>query len=233
MVDLTGDADQLEAVLVALTPEAVGMQRLRAQCDRIEGRVEMADRRVDVGRFDRVAAHQMQAVEHLGHPHEVLVVVAVADAARAVEAGHVRRAGHCAERDCVVADVQVVRRIDGVEREARRRLGDVLHHHLAVEAHPVRALLDAGAGLGQHGPRVGVEEVHPHLFEDLHRRVVDRFEALRRHSLDGLVLHPRLGLRALGRKNLTGLASLTAAAFNAGSTAPGAGLFGLVHETTP
>ena len=60
---------------------------------------EVADRRVDVDRLDRVAGDEVDRVEHLREPQQVLVVGPVADPAAAVEVEHVRGAGDRAERD--------------------------------------------------------------------------------------------------------------------------------------
>ena len=43
-------------VQIALAPERIGVDRLVGQRQHVEQRVEMADRGVDVGRLDRIAA---------------------------------------------------------------------------------------------------------------------------------------------------------------------------------
>ena len=79
------DADHLEHVDVALATEAVAVDRLVHQGQRVERRVQVADAVVEVDRLDRVAGQEMDGVERLAEPQQVLVVGAVADPPAAVE----------------------------------------------------------------------------------------------------------------------------------------------------
>ena len=92
LVDAAGDPGHLERVEVPLPAEAVGVERLVGEGHHVVDRVEVADRRVDVDRLDRVAGEEVDRVEHLEEPDEVLVVGPVADPPAAVEVGDVRRA---------------------------------------------------------------------------------------------------------------------------------------------
>ena len=63
VVDPARDLDHLDRVEIALAPEAVGVDRLVRQRQHVEERVEMADRGVNVDRFDRIAAPEMDGIE--------------------------------------------------------------------------------------------------------------------------------------------------------------------------
>ena len=148
VVDASGDPGHLEAVTVALPAEAVGVERLVRQRERVVGRVEVAHGRVDVDRLDRIAGEEVDGVEHLGQPQQILVVGPVADSPAALEIGHVRRARHRPEREVVAADHEVVVGVAGVQGERRRRGGDQRRDHVGVESDPLAPRLDVGAGVG-------------------------------------------------------------------------------------
>ena len=119
-------------------PEPVAVDRLVGERQHVVDRVEVADRRVDVDRLDRVAGEEVDDVEHLAEPDEVLVVGPVADPPAAVEVVDVRRARHRPEGDPVAADLEVVRRVRGVERERRRRGLDPLERPARARSGPAR-----------------------------------------------------------------------------------------------
>ena len=96
----------------------------------------MAHGGVEVDGLHRVAGQEVDDVEVLAQPEQVLVVGPVADPAAAVHVGHVGRAGHGAEGHGRSADGQAVVGVPGVEAERRGRGGDPLEHHVRVEAHP-------------------------------------------------------------------------------------------------
>jgi len=114
--------------------------------------------------------------------------------------GHVRRRGDRAEDHVIATDPQVTGRVRGMERELRRGRRHERLDHLAVEPHPFA--VDRGAGLSPHAQRLGVQEVHPGLFEHSQRREMDRFQLVVRHHAGRLETAPvqvpgRLG-RCLG-----------------------------------
>ena len=88
------------------------------------GRVQVADAVVQVDRLHRIAGQEVDGVERLRQAEQVLVVLPVADAPAAVQVGHVRRAADGPERHPVAAELEVVGRVPGVERERRRRRPD-------------------------------------------------------------------------------------------------------------
>ena len=85
--------------------------RLVGQGQEVVDGVQVADRRVEVDRLDRVAGEEVDDVEHLEQADEVLVVGPVADPPPAVGGEDVGRAGYGAEGDVVAADDQVVLRV--------------------------------------------------------------------------------------------------------------------------
>ena len=143
-VDAARDADHLEGVDVALPSQAVGVDRLVHQGQRVERGVEVADAVVEVDRLDRVAGEEVDRVERLAQAEQVLVVGAIADPPAAVEVGDVGRAADRPERDPVAAELQVVLGVPGVQGERRRRGPDQLRDHVRVEPHAQRALGRSG-----------------------------------------------------------------------------------------
>ena len=75
--------------------------------------------------------------------------------------------------------------IAGVEREAARRLGDMLQHQPAVEAHAAVGAIDRRAMGGQDIERLGVQDLEAEILQDPHRGVVDALELLGLDDLDG------------------------------------------------
>jgi len=200
VIDASSDADQLEAIAVPLPTQAVGVDRLVGQRQRVVRGIEMADGRVDVDRLDRVTGDEVDDLEHLGEADEVLVVGPVAHPPAALQVGDVRGTRDGAEGDPVAADPQVPRRVPGMERERRRRSRDDRQDHRPIEPYALAADLDACAGGGQQRPGIGVQEVHADLLEDAQGRLVDRLQLIGRDGLGRCVAHPRLGPRSLRRQ---------------------------------
>ena len=93
---------------------------------------------VDVDRLDRVAGEEVDGVQRLPEAQQVLVVLAVADAPPTIEVRHVRRRADRPERHPVAAELEVARRVPGVERERRGGRPDRLGDHVRVEPHALR-----------------------------------------------------------------------------------------------
>src|SRR3954454_15479 len=197
LVDAAGDPDHLEDVDVALAAEAVAVDRLVHQRQRVEGRPEVTDAVMEVDGLHGVARQEMDRVEHLREPQQVLVVGTVADPAAPIEIGDVGRAPDRAECDPVATEPDVVRRIPGVEREAGRRRPDPLLDHLWLEADAGGVRLCVRARIAEDLSRVWVEEIHPDLGEDAERRDVDRLELVLGDDGRRTVAHARLSPRTL------------------------------------
>jgi hypothetical protein len=89
---------------ISIAPETVGVDRLVGQRQHVEQRVEMADRGGNVDRLDRIAADEMNRIETLPKPDEVLIV---APGARTPPSRSVERIGgarHRAESDAPSAN---------------------------------------------------------------------------------------------------------------------------------
>ena len=154
VVDAAGDADHLEARRCCAGGRGcrqwIGLSiSVSGVVDRVAGGgPTCGGRPARPGSRDR----KWTALSDLGQPQQVLVVGPVADPPAAVEVGDVRRAADGPERHPVAAELDVVRRVPGVERERRRRGPDQLGDHLRVEPDALRAGLDVGAGR-RAGPR--------------------------------------------------------------------------------
>ena len=203
-VDAAGDADHLEHVDVALAAEAVAVDRLVHQGQRVVAGPQVPDAVMEVDRLHRVARQEVDGVERLGQAQQVLVVGPVADPPAAIEVGDVGRAADGPERDPVATELDVTRGVAGMERELRRRGLDQLGDHRGVEAHPLRIGLDGRPGGAQDLARVGVEEVHPDLGQDAQRAGMDRLELVGRQQLGRAVAQARLGPRRLLRQRRCG-----------------------------
>jgi hypothetical protein len=180
---------------IALLAQAVGVDRLVRQREHVEQRVEMPDRGVDVRGLDRIAAPEMHGRQRVSQPDQVLVVDAVAGTAAALAIGGVGRAGDRAEGQRVAADLDRLARVAGMEPEAARRLAEEALDQRRVEAHAVGVRVDVGASILEQRLRLGVEDVHPDLFEDGQRRAMDRLELVRRHRRHRREGQPRLRRR--------------------------------------
>ena len=67
-----------------LSSEAVAMNNLVGQRQLVEDAIQMANRRMHIDRFDRISAHQMNAVEVLAHLDEVAITLHVTGAPTSV-----------------------------------------------------------------------------------------------------------------------------------------------------
>ena len=76
---------------------------------------EVAHRRVDVDRLDRIAAGRVEDVVHLRELQEIAEVLLVAGPAATVEVGAVRRRRHLREDQIVAAEAHIVRRVARVD----------------------------------------------------------------------------------------------------------------------
>ena len=200
VVEAAGEASHLDRVGDPLPAQRVGVDRLVGECQQVPQRVEVADRGVDVDRLDRVAGEEMDRVEHLAEPDQVLVVGPVADSPATIEVRDIRRGRNRPERGPVATDLEVVGGVRGVERELRRRGLDPLEDHVPVESDALGAFLHARTRAPEHLACAIVEEVHPDLLEDAERAEVDRFELVGRHDLGRPNADPGLGPRALLRE---------------------------------
>ena len=168
-VDAACDADHLEAVDVALTPEAVAVQALVGHGEDVVRGFEVSDRRVDVDRLDRIARHVVDDVEHLRQAEQILEALAVADAAHAVTVDVVGRTGHRAEGHPAPADAQVASGVPAVQSELRRCRGDRPLDQFAWEPHPMVRLVDIGTCVTHDAARLRTEELHTDALEDRER----------------------------------------------------------------
>ena len=115
------------------------MQQLVGEREHVEGRLEMADRVVQVDRLDGIAADEVDDVERLAQPQQVAERGPVARPADTVEVDDVGRAADRSEREMVAADRERVLRVPRVHLERRRAGPDQVGHQLRVEADAVGA----------------------------------------------------------------------------------------------
>ena len=114
--------------------------------------MEVADRGVHVDRLDRVAADEVDALEHLRQPAEVLVVGAVAGAPAAIEVARVGRRSDGAERE---PSPPMCSECAGFHECSVNSAGAVTINcldHRRVERHLL--LAHGGAGRARRSPRV-------------------------------------------------------------------------------
>ena len=129
------------------------MDGLIRQRQHVEERVEVADGSVDVDRLDRVAAPEMNRIERLPEPKEVLVVAMVAGPSAAGAIEGVGGAGDGTESDVTAPDGQIARGVARVQGELLRREPDLRFDEGGIEPHPARGGIDVGPGVLQRGAR--------------------------------------------------------------------------------
>ena len=134
---------------------------------------------LQIHRFDRVAAEQMNAIERLTEPHKIVEVPFVARPPPAVKIGDVRRAGHGAEGQPTTADFKIALGIARMKGKASGCLLHAFHDQAAVETHPVLAWFDVGTRALENVVGARMEKVHPDFLENGQCRILDR---LRRPS---------------------------------------------------
>ena len=113
----------------------------------------------------------VEVVVDLRELREAAVIVERRVAAEPVLA-HERRALHGHEDHRVAAHLEAALGVAGVQRECRRRLGDLLEHEVGVEPHDV--VLDGLAGLAEETQRLGMVKGDPDLLEQTPPAALDR-----------------------------------------------------------
>jgi len=190
LVDAAGDAGHLDGVQVARPTEAVDERDLVRERQHVVGGLEVPDGRVQVHGFDGVSRHRVDGVEDLPHLDEVPVVVPVAVAPVASQAGDEGRAGNRRVDDVVAAEHEVSVGVAAVQGELVWRRRDQAFDEVGVKPDPLA--VDVGAGVGQLAAGGVVEEVDAGLGEDPQRRLVDGLELVVGHGTDGVEQHPGL-----------------------------------------
>ena len=208
------DAHHLHHVLDPLGAQRIGMGDLVGQRQLVIKHVQVPHRGVDVLRFNRIAADEMDAVEILAELQQGAAHLAVAG--NLAPQFHVPVSG--GRRD--VAEIQVppthgdlavgVAWRDG---PAFGRVGDRLHHEIAAHAHALAVDVAAAGGL-ECLDRLGVQKGDPDLFEDAHRAIMNRGDAFGVQRLDrGVDVDRRVPGHLLDRRGAApGGISRTAAA---------------------
>ena len=167
-----GDADRMAAG---------GLVRQREDAAH---RVEVARVERDVVGLDGPAARQIEIVEVLRQPAEVIEIGQHGLAALQTAADE-RRPLHRDEDHGVAADANVPRPVARMQRELARRLGHHLKHPFRVEEDDVA--LDPLPGFGEHAERLRVVEADAELRHQPHPAALDRGEAVGRDRLEAWV----------------------------------------------
>src|SRR5271169_3394451 len=152
----------------------------------------MSNRGVKVDRFDGIAAPDMNGIESLPEPQEILIVAMISWTSAAVTIERVRRAGHRTESDVFIADDYVSLRVARVQREALRRETDLRFDERGIEAHAVRAGIDVRAALAEDCLGLVVEDIDADFLQHRERGSMNGFELVSRDELDRR--KPRAGL---------------------------------------
>ena len=109
VVNLSRNTYHLEHVLVALAAEAVAVQSLVGVREHVVRAFEVADRGVQVDRFDGVARYEVNDVEYLRKFEQIAEVFARARVAAAFEVDKIWRAGYRSKGHIVAANIESVR----------------------------------------------------------------------------------------------------------------------------
>ena len=138
-----------------------------------------------VGRLDRVAAEEMQAVEPLGQAQEIAIIPEVAFTAPALEIVDEGWAGNRREGDAVASDGERALRVAGMEREGAGRGGHGMRDELPGQAHSRRAAIHVGARVMEHCTCPLVQEFDADLLENGKGPVLDAGDFIPGHRLQG------------------------------------------------
>ena len=185
LVDPARDPGHLDTVQDALAPERIGMVEFVGQANEARDAVEMTGRGRQIHRLHGIASEQVNTIERLAEADQIVEVRLIAGPPPAGDIGDVGGAGNSAESQPAAADLEIVLGVACVKLVSGGRLRHALHDQCAIEAHPVCPGLDIGASVSQKVVGAGMEKVHPDLFEDGQRRVLDRGEAVFIQNLDG------------------------------------------------
>jgi hypothetical protein len=139
------------------------VDRLVHERERVVRGVQVTDAVVDIDGLHRIPGQEMDRIQQLRQPQQVLVVLAVAGPSSAIEVGDIGRAPHGPEGDPIATELDVALGVAGMKRERRRGRPDRLGHEVRVEANALRVWLDLRARRAQHLARIGIEEVHADL----------------------------------------------------------------------
>ena len=112
------------------------MQRFVREREKVVSGMEMSNRRVDIGRLDRVTAVHVNRIEVLCQFQQVSKVLTVSVPTTRGSVGYERRARHRTEDHVVSADSEIVRRVWGMKCELARRAHDDLGDHLGIKPDP-------------------------------------------------------------------------------------------------
>ena len=157
----------------------------------------MANRSMNIDRFDGVAGNEVDRVQHLTEFQQIVKSGPITYVAHTIEADDVRRAGDAPVGHPIAADVEVLLRVPAVQHELSRSRGDALEDHLLRETHVQPRFVDIGTRFAEQTARLAVPDIHPDPFENRQRCVVDRFELVSRDDLGVVETHARLLPRAL------------------------------------
>ena len=193
VVDRRAIAHHLDQVAVALPAEASRLCRTLSVSVRTSSAgLEVADRRVEVDRLDRVAADEVDGLEVLAQLEQVVEAGSVA---RGGARRRGRRVGRAARRSRRRGESPpMCREWAGFHECSWNSLGHVATRSSTIAGSKrTRCTVDLGAGVMQEVARLRVEEVHADVGEHPQRSRVDRFQLVGRYDLGRAVAHPRLG----------------------------------------
>ena len=142
------------------------MDRFVGEGQQVPERVEVADRGMDVDGLDGVTGEEMDRVEHLAEPDQVLEVRSIADPAAPIEVVDVGCRRDRTKGRPGTADLEVVRRVGRVELELGRCGSDPLLDHCRVEPDALAIGAHVRTGGLEDVACAVVEEVHPDLGKD-------------------------------------------------------------------
>ena len=101
---------------------------------------------VDIDGLDGIATSHMDNIAALRNSGEIAKVLAIARPTAAIEVRAIRRARDLGEDQLISTEAEVVSWVARVEREFGRRRLDLFEDKIAIEAYPLSAYRDIGAG---------------------------------------------------------------------------------------
>jgi hypothetical protein len=127
----------------------------------------------------------MHAIQGLAKPNKIIEVLLVARSSPILCIRDIRWTRHGTESDPIIADLEVMLRISCMKRVSARCFSDLFLDQATIEANPVRAWFDVGASFAKDVMSAWVEKIHPYLFEDGQRSILDFDQAFLVQDFDG------------------------------------------------
>jgi len=169
----SGNSHHLHHVLYPLLAQAVGVDHLVGQGQRVEQAIEMAGGRMNIDGLDRVAGRHVNAVEILGQFVEVLVTLPVAGPPATVKVRAIGRATHAGEQHSFPTHADFPGRVSRRNVELCRCFPHLFQDKVTIHPDVIAVRPDHASCFTQDVFRFLVEKLDTDFFEHPHGPIVN------------------------------------------------------------